>query len=96
MLEHHNENITVELVMRKDTMNMEGWVEICLQSEVPMFNPLATSSAPTASTVKGTEKYTNRLTGVHLYRWFVWFCLVMPEKQVHLFNGSAASVKGCA
>ena len=47
-------------------MNMEDWVEICLQNEAPMFKPLATSSAPTASPVKGTEQYTEG--GVDLYQ----------------------------
>ena len=49
-------------------MNTEDWVEICLQNESPMFKALATSSAPTALVVKGTEQYPNGLTGVDLYQ----------------------------
>ena len=68
MLREHDENIEVEFVLRKDTTNTEDWVEICLQHEAPLFNPLATSSAPTSLAVEGTENYTSGLTGVDLYQ----------------------------
>ena len=68
MLSEHDESIEVKFVLRKDTLNTEDWVEICLQNEAPMFNPLATSSAPTASAVKGTEQYTDGTAGVDLYQ----------------------------
>ena len=63
MLNEHDEKIDIEFVMRKDTM-----AEFCLQSEAPMFNPDGTSSAPTASAVKGTEQYTNGTAGVDLHQ----------------------------
>ena len=68
MLQEQDENIEVELVMRNDTVNTEDWVEICLQDEASLFNPLAASSAPTASPVKGTEQRTDGLIGVDLYQ----------------------------
>ena len=66
MLQEHDENIEVEFITRKDTMDLKDWVELCLQNEAPMFKPLATSSAPAASAVKGTEQYTDGTTGVDL------------------------------
>ena len=57
-----------EFVQRKDTMKTEDCVEVCLQNESPLFNPLATSAAPNASPVKGTEQYTNGTSGVDLYQ----------------------------
>ena len=45
MLNKHEQNIEVEFVTRKDTMNTQDWVEICLQNEPPMFNPLAAEAS---------------------------------------------------
>ena len=58
-----------------------------------MFSLLATSSAPTASAVKGTEQYANGLTGVDLYQAGSYGSPVMPEKQVRLFDGRLVSVQ---
>ena len=37
MLDEQDENITVEFVQYKETMNTDDWVEVCLQSEAPTF-----------------------------------------------------------
>ena len=88
MLNEQYENIMVEFVQRRDTTNTEDWVEACLQNEAPMFNPLATSFAPTASAVRGTER--------EVREWLDWCGSLSGWQQVHLFDGRPVSVKGRA